>query len=318
MNKLFLSLILIGLSAAPRASAATIFTPSFTTNFNTSFGANAAIAQAAWISAANALAVSLTDNIHINITVDSVADQSILGQSSTPIITTSYLSLYNAILADATSTDDFTVTGVGGSLGGNGTPGSAVDPLAGGAAENWYVTRAQQKALGLRADDLLNDGTVTFRAGFAYTFSGPIAGGTIDFQGVVLHEITEVMGRIGLSGGLVSGTPGYTVVDAYSFTGAAARNVARGGSFSLDYGSTLLKTFNGAVSGDTRDWASGTNDAFNAFSSSSVTNGITAVDLRMMDAIDYNLASTTPEPSSVVLMSAGLLGLFYARRRRAR
>src|SRR5439155_15246694 len=43
--------------------------------------------------------------------------------------------------------------------------------------------------------------------------------------------------------------------------------------------------------GDDGDWASGTNDAFNAFSSSSVMNSITPVDVREMDVLGYDLTN---------------------------
>jgi hypothetical protein len=321
LNKNLIYLILTGIGVGQCASASTVFVPTFTTGFNTSFGANAAIAQAAWLSAANMLAANFSDNIHINITVDGVAGTSILGQSSTAVSSVSFLNLYNAILTDATSADDFTVTGTGGSLGGNGTAGSASDPLGTAADHLWFVTKAQQKALGMIVDDFVNDGTITLGAGFSFTFSGAIAPGTIDFQGVVLHEISEIMGRIGLSGQVFGGKPAYTVVDAYSFSGASTRNMGNGANanFSIDYGATLLKAFNDQATngGDSRDWASGTNDAFNAFSSSGVANGISAVDLRIMDVIGYTLAvQATPEPASVSLLAAGFLGLFFARRRR--
>jgi len=321
LNKFLLSLVLVGLAATQPASAATVFVPTFTANFNTNFGANAAAAQAAWIAAASTFSSNFNDDITINITVDGVAGTGTLGASSTFLQSISYPNLYNSVRNDATSADDTTATGAGGSLGGNGALNSATDPV--GTTHNWWLSTAQEKALGLiAAHGTASDGTTTFGAGFTYTFAGAIVGGTYDFQGVALHEISEIMGRIGLSGSSVSGAPGYTLLDAYSFSAAAVRNLSNGANanFSLNSGNTMLKAFNNQASlgGDSRDWASGVNDAFNAFSSSSVSNGLTAVDLRVMDAIGYNLASTTPEPSSVVLMSAGLLGLFYARRRRVR
>ena len=323
MNKSLLSLLFAGLAATVPASAATDFVPTFTANFNTNFGSNAVAAQNAWIAAAATFSSIFNDNIKINITVDGVAGTGTLGASNTFINSISYPSLYNAVLGDATSADDATATGAGGSLGGSGTLNSATDPLAPTPTHNWWVTTAQEKALGLIAGNTAgSDGTTTFGAGFAYTFSGAIVGGTYDFQGVALHEISEIMGRIGLSGGLVNSAPGYTLLDAYSFSGAGVRNLGPGANanFSLSDGTLMLMAFNNKTSlgGDSRDWASGTNDAFNAFSSSGVANGLTAVDIRLMDALGYNLTSATPEPSSIALMSAGLLGLFYARRRRVR
>jgi hypothetical protein len=314
LKKLPVFLFLACLAASP-ATATTIFTPTFTSAFNTNFGANAAAAQAAWLAAANILGSSISDNIHINVIVDAVAGTSVLGQSSTPLISTSFLNLYNHLVSDATSADDLTATGAGGSLNGG------TDPI--GGSSNWWVSRVQAKALSIIADDLVNDGTVTFGAGFSYTFSGAIAPGTYDFQGVVLHELTELMGRIGISGGTVGASPNsYTVVDAYSYSAPGVRVTGNGGptSFSINAGSTLLKSFNNASGngGDSRDWASGTNDSFNAFNSIGVANGLSAVDLRMLDVIGFDLTTPVPEPGSVSLLLSGMGGIFYFRRRKQR
>ena len=310
MKQVYIFLAFICLLISP-ASGTTIFTPTFTAAFNTNFGANAAAAQAAWIAAANILGSNITDNIHINVTVDGVAGTGVLGESSTFLQSVTFLNLYNHLVSDATSADDFTATGAGGSFA------NGVDPIG---STTWYVSRVQAKALSLIADDLVNDGTVTFGAGFSYTFSGAIAPGTYDFQGIVLHELTEIMGRIGISGANISGSPGYSLLDAISYSGAGTRVIGNGANanFSINSGATLLKAFNNQVAngGDSRDWASGTNDSFNAFSSSGVANGLSAVDLRLLDVIGYNLTSPVPEPGSVTLLLSGLAGIFYVRRRK--
>jgi hypothetical protein len=288
--KTYLIATILCLSAVP-ALGSPIFVPTFTAAFNSNFGGNAATAQAAWVAAANNLASSFSDNIHINITVDAVAGTSIFGMSNTPLIMITYGNLYNAALQDAKSADDAASIGLGGSLGGTGTLGSASDPI--GGPHNWWVTRAQGKALGLSPDDSTSDGTTTFGAGFAYTFFGAIQPGTYDFQGLVTHEISEIMGRLGLCGTSIASVPGYTLLDAFSFSGLSVRNTGNGtnANFSIDSGSTLLKGFNAQTvnGGDCRDWASGTNDAFNAFAATGVPNSVTGVDLRVADVIGYDL-----------------------------
>jgi hypothetical protein len=296
-----------GLTTPVARSAGLVITPTFTANFNTDFGTNAPAAQAAWISAASVFSTNFNDNIHVNITVDAVAGTSVFGKSGFGLISTSYSNLRAKVVADAKSPDDSTSIGVGGSM-------TITDPT--GGAGSWWVSRAEGKAIGLIADDLSNDGTTTFGAGNPFTFSGPITGGTYDFKGVAAHEISEVLGRLGISGGTVNTPNSYTLLDNFSYTAAAAKGIGNGAgnNFSIDNGTTLLKLFNNAASNglDSRDWASGTNDAFNQFASSGVVNPVSATDLRLMDVIGYDL---TPEPSagaaSMLCLTMGLI-----RRRR--
>ncbi len=276
------------LAGAWPAHALTI-TPTFTANFDTNFGANATAAKAAWNAAAAVITTNFNDPIHVNITVDAVAGTSVFGQSNTFLNSTSYANLRSLTVADAVTADDNTAISASGSM-------TAADPV--GATHTWWVSRAQAKALGLIADDLSNDGTTTFGAGNPFTFSGTIAAGTYDFQGVCAHEITEVMGRLGLSGGTIGSSPNsYSLIDNFSYTAANTKGVGNGAgnNFSVDAGTTLLKLWNNAASNglDSRDWASGTNDSFNQFSGPGVVNPVSTVDLQLMDAIGYNRVIAT-------------------------
>jgi hypothetical protein len=317
LTRSLLALMLAGL-ADSRATAGLIITPTFTANFNTNFGANAVAAQNAWIAAANVFQSNFTDNIHINITVDAVAGTGVFGQSNTFLNSTPYANLISLMGADAKTPDDAIATGPGGSL-------SAADPVTG--TPTWWVSRAQAKAIGLIADDLSNDGTTTFGAGNPFTFSGPIAGGTYDFQGVAAHEISEVMGRLGISGGTIGSFPNsYSLVDLFSYTGAGTRGLGAGPgqNFSIDNGTTLLKLYNNAAANglDTRDWAPGTFDSFNQFSNSGVVNPVSVVDLREMDVIGYDRQQAglaAPAPAGLTLVGTGSLllsGFGWLRRKR--
>src|SRR5262245_50219650 len=113
------------LAASSQAFAAMVITPTFTANFNANFGANALAAQAAWIAAANTFSANFNDNIHVNITVDAVAGTSVFGQSSTFLNSFSYATMRAAVVADASSADDFTGIGGGGSV-------AVADPITGG------------------------------------------------------------------------------------------------------------------------------------------------------------------------------------------
>ena len=311
------------LLVAPRPSAALIITPTFTAAFNTSFGVNAIAAQNAWIAAANVFQTNFSDNVHINITVSAVAGTSVFGQSNTFLVSGPFASLRAGVIADAKTPDDATAIGAGGSI-------PAADPV--GGTHTWWVTTAQAKALGLIADNANNDGTTTFGAGNPFTFSGAIAPGTFDFQGVAAHEISEVMGRLGLMGGTIgNNTNSFDLADLFTFTGPGARGGGFGGGCSstnnwesIDNGTTLLKQKNNYCANglDTEDWAPGTNDAFNQFSNSNVVNPVSVVDLRVMDVIGYDriLATTVPEPSTLALLASGfaVFGAAGFKRRRKR
>jgi hypothetical protein len=254
-----------------------IITPTFTSGFDTNFGANAAAAKAAWIAAAKVFTDAFSDPIHINITVDAVTKADVFGESFPQLVSLSYAELFDRVSAYATTQNDAIAVGPGGSM-------TATDPSNGGT---WKLTRAQAKALGHIPDDMTDDGGTTFGVGNAFTFSGPIASGTYDFPGIAAHEISEVMGRLGLSGGNNT----FSLIDVFSYTGPGKRSLSGGAGtfFSIDNGATLLKEFNDSSANhlDTRDWAGGTNDSFNQFSNSGVVNAVSAVDLQIMDVIGY-------------------------------
>jgi hypothetical protein len=270
--------------------------------------------------AAAQFAGNFSDPIHVNIRITAVAGTGTLGASSTSLSLVSLANLKASALADATTANDATATGAGGSLF------LAADPIAG--AHNFLVSRAEAKALGLAADNAVtSDGTFTFGGGFNYSYdpNNRAVSGKIDFIGVAMHEMSEIMGRIGIMGVDIGvGSPSYMMMDLFSYTGAGVRglNNGAGRSFSFDNGTTLLKGFNNAsgLGGDLQDWASGANDTFNAFSSSGVLNALTSVDLITMDMLGYNFFVTpVPEPSSSVLALAGIaLGGLLRRRHLAK
>jgi hypothetical protein len=280
-----------------------VITPTFTDNFNANFGGNAAAAQAAWLAAAQVFATNFSDPIHVNITVDAVAGTNVFGESHLSLLSISYADLLAKVTAKAVTQNDLIAIGPGGSM-------TACDPTNG--AGNWVLTRAQAKAFGQIPDDLSEDGITVFGAGNPFTFSGPITAGTFDFQGIAAHEISEVMGRLGLSGGTVGTTANsFSLIDNFSYTGPGTKGL-RGGpgnNFSIDNGITLLKLFNDPTVNelDSRDWAPGTNDAFNQFSDSGVVNPVSLVDLQLMDVIGYTLVTPSLVAAAAVHRASGIV-----------
>ncbi len=247
---------------------------------------------------------NFSDPIHVNIRITAVAGTGMLGHSDTSLATLTFAQLQTLTAADASSADDNTVRSAGGSLAG-------ADPV--GGIHNYLVSLAQAKALGLFADSAVtSDGTFTFGGGFNYNYdpNNRAVAGKVDFIGVAMHEMSEIMGRIGIMGVDIGiGNPSYMFMDLLHYTGAGVRglNDGAGRFFSIDGGTTALKDFNDASAngGDLHDWASSASDTFNAFSGSEVLNAFTPVDLRNMDVIGYNLI-LVPEPSTAAL---GILGI---------
>jgi hypothetical protein len=109
-------------------------------------------------------------------------------------------------------------------------PGDLTPTDPSNGAGTWFLARPQAKALHVIPDDLSDDGGTTFGAGNPFTFSGAIAAGTFDFQAVCAHEISEVMGRMGLSGGNNS----FSLIDNFSYTGAGTKGLRGGPTSSIN------------------------------------------------------------------------------------
>ncbi len=294
----------IMLAAAPFAGATMLINPIFDSSV-TARGDSADI-QAAFNYAASQFTSRYTDNITLNITV-SASSGVALGQSTTQLYGSAfnYATIKVKLGNDASSADDATANA---SL-------LATDPTGGGL---FVLTRAQAKALGvLSATSVASDGTFTFSSNQTYTFdpNNRAVSGKFDFIGVAMHEISEIMGRNeGLN---TSGFPYYMIYDLFRYSSVGNRAMTAGASayFSVNGGATNLKAFNTNSAGDYQDWASGSNDAFNAFTSSGVEGLLSPVDIRTLDVIGYNLA--TPEPSEVLpfLLSFGFIGWKLRRQR---
>lgn len=263
--------------------------------------------KAACTYAANLLTSRYSDNINVNIKVTATAGTSDFGSSNAAFMPVTYANMRAAFVADAKSADDNTTVGNGGSL-------PAADPIT--TTHQYWVTRAQAKALGLRADDTTpgSDGTFNFGAGNPWTYdpNNRMVAGKSDFIGVVLHEYSEVMGRNSIMADpkFDSTTPAYAAFDLFHYTGAGVRglNTGAGRSFSFNNGTTLLVAFNSfdANQGDAQDWAGNGADPFNAFGPPNEQDDLTAVDLQTMDVIGYDPTGTSTTPGFVANVSTRL------------
>jgi len=295
----------IALGAADSARALTI-DPTFTSSITSL--SNAAQWESALDYAMGQIEADFTDPITVNITFQANSGTSIFGQSSANgKFVGGYSTMKSLLAADAKSVNDAIAVA--------NLP--ATDPTNGA---DFLVMDGQAKALGvLAANGAENDGAVTIGSGYSWTFdpNNRAVAGEYDFIGIAEHEITEVMGRYGTAD--LGGNYGPLDLFGYAFgtggTGTGTLDLAANQAnnyFCIDGGKTALKLYNDHANGeDDKDWGSGSNDAFNAFNSSGVENGISAVDIEEMDVIGYDVP--VPEPASVGMLA--VCGLALLRRR---
>lgn len=145
---------------------------------------------------------------------------------------------------------------------------AANEPIHG----QFFITSADAKALGLVNPASGLDGYIGFSTltgtGYSWNLAASTTGsnsGTaptqFDLQSVALHEISEVMGRIGMEGTIVNGQHTYTPLDLFNYQSHGVLELSgNGGYFSNNDGTTHLGTYNDAsvYGGDIADWASAT------------------------------------------------------------
>jgi hypothetical protein len=213
-----------------------------------------------------------------------------LGASSYYLSSVGYSSLLSALKGDAKDATD--------------ASGVASLPTTSPTNGTFWTTSAQAKALGLASPNGTSvDGYVGFSSNYQFDYdnSDGVTGGMYDFNGTVLHEITEVLGRALLTGGTIGSTPNsYYAYDLlhYSAPGVRDFSASTPGYFSVDGGATNLGGFNTVSGGDAGDWGSSMGyDSANAYANSGVTNAFSTADLTAMDAIGWDaVGSTTVAP----------------------
>lgn len=288
-----------GGTSSPSTTSTTSSTSAFVINISWDSSVSSAPTgfTTAVLAASQYLESQFTDAVTLNISVGygevngTSLGSNALGTSQTFLNSYSYNAITGALATDATSADDKAAIA---SL-------SATAPVNG----TFWNTTAQAKAIGLAsAGGTSTDGYVGFSSSLPFTFndSTGVASGTYDFNGVALHELTEVMGRQMLTGGTIgSYANSYDLLDLFHYASPGVRDFSAStpGYLSFDSGTTNVGVFNTTSGGDSGDWSSAMgNDSFDAFSNSGVVNPVTTNDLRELDVLGWNLAGV-PTPVSV-------------------
>jgi hypothetical protein len=183
----------------------------------------------------------------------------------------------------------------------------------------FFITTAEAKAFGLANPTSGLDGYIGFSTltGTGYSWNltanaNGVSSGTgakqFDLESVALHEITEVMGRIGMEGEIINGKATYTPLDLFNYQShGVLEHSGNGGYFSINDGTTNLGTYNDAslYGGDIADWASATSpaqshtvglpsgvsvsDAYDAFLFPGYNGDVSKSDILEEEALGYTL-----------------------------
>ena len=275
--------------------------------------ANQAAIEAAVVTAAQVYTETFSNHVVINIAVGygeingSTMNSNALGESESYGFITNYSTIQSALnTADASlirsGLESFNAL-------------SADNPPTTG---NFFVTSAEAKALGLVSHcSTAIDGYIGISSSSSLVYF-PANGGTIgksqfDGVGIAAHEISEVMGRIGLEGGTL-GTymDVYTPLDLFRYEAPNVRDLTpTPGYFSINGGSggaTNLNTYNDPQNGgDAADWASASigasnavvHDSYDAYGTPGIITNVSPIDILEDAVLGYKLTSGLPAKNIV-------------------
>jgi hypothetical protein len=247
------------------------------------WGAHVGSAPAQFQSTVNRVATFLEslfwDQVTVNITVDwgfvDGSPVSSLGASSTFYDTFSYDGAVRAALInDAhTAIDAQSLSSL---------------PNLGAGTPTVAIASAAAHALGLTSITSV-DGYCGFDSSVSWDWdnSNGVTPGSYDVFGVILHEMTENLGRFSF----VDGVSTISQQDLFRFSSSGTHQYTTGSPayFSINNGASNLGNWNTTNGGDYGDWASSVGaDMGLAFGSSGVIEPFTTRDVINMDVIGYN------------------------------
>jgi hypothetical protein len=172
---------------------------------------------------------------------------------------------------------------------------NATSALDGVAGASFFITSADAKAIGLVDPAAGLDGAIGFSNDAPISFGRLLPKASqYDAIGIAAHELSEVMGRVGLEGASLGPFNNvYTPLDVFRYSAPGAPVLSPGpGYFSLNGGVTNLLPFNDPLNGgDGADWATAPVTRANAFDAFAATGPtfVTPVDVLTMAALGYQI-----------------------------
>jgi hypothetical protein len=169
----------------------------------------------------------------------------------------------------------------------------SADPTHGGY---FFTTTAEAKALGLVSGGAPSsttlDGYIGVTSSYPLEYNQTATTGTYDAIGIVEHEISEIMGRLGSEGALF-GRNEYTPLDLFRYSKNGVRDLTpTAGYFSINNGATDLGNYNNPqYGGDASDWAAGLIGDSYGFGYAGHTALVSPTDILENAVLGYHLTS---------------------------
>ncbi|HWF07229.1 MAG TPA: NF038122 family metalloprotease [Bryobacteraceae bacterium] len=297
--------VIVALSASAIPAFPNGFTIVPTFDGSITSDANATKIEASINAAISQIESYFTDNI--TVPIQFIKETTGLGNSSTAAEEVTYTAYRNALIADASDSDD------AGALFFD-LPDQANSPVDGQA--DMLLTVANGQALGLNGPATF-DGTIYLNTSIMNFDRSNINLSFYDAQSVVMHEMDEVLG-LGSGLNIPLGQRESRAQDLFRYSAPGVRSyssAAPSSYFSIDGGATNLVNFYQGAGGDYGDWKS-VNGSPKVQDAIGTPGSVPAygVEVRDLDVIGYNLV--TPEPGTWLLLAAGI-GLITLRSRRA-
>ena len=298
-----------------------------------------AAALAAFNRAASTWGDFFSDPVDVYINADvGLLGAGVIGSASNVLLQGSYSLVAGAMVSDASDEID---DGIVGSLP-TAAQFSAYVPSGVTLGSNIILSKANAKALGFGGLDAAfgaSDGTITFNSAFGFDYDNSDGVSGIDFESVALHEIGHALGFTS-SVDYIDNRSGPVMVnvfpldlfrfnianipsDSATFT-STPRELRPGQNAVTSDGSNSWRMSTGVTNGDGRQASHWKDDAFTGILigaldpniSAGAVFSLTSADVRALDLIGWDVQSV-PEPGTMLLFSAGFVGLVWKRRRGA-